>query len=80
MELPFSPHERLTKQVVQLESSVDGITSRIDLIMEKLGLQQRAKRNQTAGKQTVTNDDVRMELGLRYSKTMNTLNAFKWKT
>uniref|UniRef100_A0A671TRX7 Polycystin 2 like 1, transient receptor potential cation channel n=1 Tax=Sparus aurata TaxID=8175 RepID=A0A671TRX7_SPAAU len=81
-ELPFSPHESLTKQVVQLESSVDGITSRIDLIMEKLGLQQKAKGNQTAGKLTVTNHDVRMEPGLRYSKTLNALNAlsFKWKT
>ncbi|XP_073338526.1 polycystin-2-like protein 1 [Pagrus major] len=48
---------RLTTQVVQLESSVAGITSRIELIMEKLGLQQKVKGNQTAGKLTVTNHD-----------------------
>ncbi|XP_035519182.1 polycystic kidney disease 2-like 1 protein [Morone saxatilis] len=34
---------RLSRQVLHLESSVEGITSRIELIMEKLGLQEKAK-------------------------------------
>ncbi|XP_034754563.1 polycystic kidney disease 2-like 1 protein isoform X1 [Etheostoma cragini] len=44
---------RLSKQVFHLESSVAGITSRIELIMEKLGLQEK-----TARKLTVANNDV----------------------
>ncbi|XP_034754564.1 polycystic kidney disease 2-like 1 protein isoform X2 [Etheostoma cragini] len=43
---------RLSKQVFHLESSVAGITSRIELIMEKLGLQEK-----TARKLTVANND-----------------------
>ncbi|XP_047459185.1 polycystic kidney disease 2-like 1 protein [Mugil cephalus] len=38
---------RLARQVLSLESSVAGITSRIELILEKLGLQEKAKENQT---------------------------------
>ncbi|XP_049926448.1 polycystic kidney disease 2-like 1 protein [Epinephelus moara] len=48
---------RLARQVLHLESSVAGITSRIDLIMEKLGLQEKAKGNEMARKLTVTSDD-----------------------
>ncbi|XP_032365810.1 polycystic kidney disease 2-like 1 protein isoform X1 [Etheostoma spectabile] len=44
---------RLSRQVLHLESSVAGITSRIELIMEKLGLQEKAAR-----KLTVANNDV----------------------
>ncbi|MEQ2236306.1 Polycystic kidney disease 2-like 1 protein [Ilyodon furcidens] len=36
---------RLTRQVLQIESSVAGLTSRIDLIMEKLGLEEKAEGN-----------------------------------
>ncbi|KAA8577669.1 hypothetical protein FQN60_003423 [Etheostoma spectabile] len=43
---------RLSRQVLHLESSVAGITSRIELIMEKLGLQEKAAR-----KLTVANND-----------------------
>ncbi|XP_029306051.1 LOW QUALITY PROTEIN: polycystic kidney disease 2-like 1 protein [Cottoperca gobio] len=39
---------RLGRQVLQLESSVAGITSRIELIMEKLGLQEKTKGNETS--------------------------------
>uniref|UniRef100_A0A8D0AJG7 Polycystin 2 like 1, transient receptor potential cation channel n=1 Tax=Sander lucioperca TaxID=283035 RepID=A0A8D0AJG7_SANLU len=39
---------RLARQVRHLESSVAGITSRIELIMEKLGLQEKTKGDQTA--------------------------------
>uniref|UniRef100_A0A8C4GU66 Polycystic kidney disease 2-like 1 n=1 Tax=Dicentrarchus labrax TaxID=13489 RepID=A0A8C4GU66_DICLA len=46
---------RLSRQVLHLESSVEGITSRIELIMEKLGLQEKAK-----GK--LTKNDVSMEI------------------
>ncbi|XP_068574232.1 polycystin-2-like protein 1 [Cebidichthys violaceus] len=49
--------QRLARQVLQLESSVAGITSRIELIMEKLGLQEKAKGNETARKLTVTNNN-----------------------
>ncbi|XP_038572960.1 polycystic kidney disease 2-like 1 protein [Micropterus salmoides] len=48
---------KLARQVLLLESSVAGITSRIELIMAKLGLQDKVKRNETAGKLTVSNDD-----------------------
>uniref|UniRef100_A0A3P8UHS9 Polycystin 2 like 1, transient receptor potential cation channel n=1 Tax=Amphiprion percula TaxID=161767 RepID=A0A3P8UHS9_AMPPE len=41
---------RLARQVLQLESSVAGVTARIELIMEKLGLQEKAKGNETTGK------------------------------
>ncbi|GAA6232563.1 polycystic kidney disease 2-like 1 protein [Lates japonicus] len=41
---------RLTRQVLHLETSVAGITTRIELIMEKLGLQEKAKGNKTTGK------------------------------
>uniref|UniRef100_UPI0037E73607 polycystin-2-like protein 1 n=1 Tax=Semicossyphus pulcher TaxID=241346 RepID=UPI0037E73607 len=51
---------RLVQQVLHLESSVAGITSRIQMIMEKLGLQQKAEGNETAGKWLVTNNDVNM--------------------
>ncbi|XP_067465669.1 polycystin-2-like protein 1 [Thunnus thynnus] len=49
---------RLTRQVLHLESSVAGITSRIELIMEKLGLQDKTKGNKTAGKLSVTKNDT----------------------
>ncbi|XP_069545902.1 polycystin-2-like protein 1 [Brachyistius frenatus] len=48
---------RLTRQVLQLESSVAGITSRIELIMEQLGRRDKAKGNETAGKLPVTHHD-----------------------
>ncbi|XP_078128892.1 polycystin-2-like protein 1 [Sander vitreus] len=48
---------RLARQVRHLESSVAGITSRIELIMEKLGLQEKTKGDQTARKLTVANND-----------------------
>ncbi|KAM9344848.1 polycystin-2-like protein 1 [Symphorus nematophorus] len=48
---------RLARQVLQLENSVESITSRIELIMEKLGIQEKAKGNETAKKLTVTNND-----------------------
>ncbi|XP_045927352.1 polycystic kidney disease 2-like 1 protein [Micropterus dolomieu] len=48
---------KLARQVLLLESAVAGITSRIELIMAKLGLQDKVKRNETAGKLTVSNDD-----------------------
>ncbi|KAK9541858.1 hypothetical protein VZT92_001876 [Zoarces viviparus] len=49
--------QRLARQVLQLESSVAGITSRIELILEKLGLQEKAKGNETARKLTATKND-----------------------
>lgn len=54
--------KRLARQVLSLESSVEGITSRLELIMEKLELQETAKGNEAAGKLTVTNN-VSMKLG-----------------
>ncbi|XP_070697713.1 polycystin-2-like protein 1 [Pempheris klunzingeri] len=48
---------RLARQVLHLESSVAGITSRIELIMEKLGLQEEAKWNKTAGKLAGSKND-----------------------
>ncbi|XP_010792526.1 polycystic kidney disease 2-like 1 protein [Notothenia coriiceps] len=45
---------RLGRQVLQLESSVAGITSRMELIMEKLGLQEKAKGNEMK----LTSDDT----------------------
>lgn len=54
--------KRLARQVLHLESSVEGITSRLELIMEKLGLQETVKGNEAAGKLTVTNN-VSMEIG-----------------
>ncbi|KAF1375983.1 hypothetical protein PFLUV_G00225850 [Perca fluviatilis] len=48
---------RLARQVRHLESSVAGITSRIELIVEKLGLQEKTKGDQTARKLTVANND-----------------------
>ncbi|XP_053188741.1 polycystic kidney disease 2-like 1 protein [Scomber japonicus] len=49
---------RLNRQVLHLESSVAGLTSRIELIMEKLGLQDKTKGNKSAGKLSVTKNDV----------------------
>uniref|UniRef100_A0A669B9G5 Polycystin 2 like 1, transient receptor potential cation channel n=2 Tax=Oreochromis niloticus TaxID=8128 RepID=A0A669B9G5_ORENI len=49
-ELPFYCHKSLAKQVLHLESSVAGIVSQIELIMEKLGLQGKAKDAATAKK------------------------------
>ncbi|TDH01032.1 hypothetical protein EPR50_G00175900 [Perca flavescens] len=48
---------RLARQVRQLESSVAGLTSRIELIVEKLGLQEKTKGDKTARKLTVANND-----------------------
>ncbi|XP_008299247.1 polycystic kidney disease 2-like 1 protein [Stegastes partitus] len=48
---------RLSRQVLKLESSVADITSRIELITEKLGLQEKAKGNETAGKLTKNDRD-----------------------
>ncbi|XP_040906119.1 polycystic kidney disease 2-like 1 protein [Toxotes jaculatrix] len=48
---------KLARQVLHLESSVAGITARIELIMEKLGLQEKAKWNETAGKLSVNSND-----------------------
>lgn len=39
----FFCHSRLSRQVLHLESSMTGITQRIDLIVEKLGLYERNK-------------------------------------
>uniref|UniRef100_A0A8C2X4A3 Polycystin 2 like 1, transient receptor potential cation channel n=1 Tax=Cyclopterus lumpus TaxID=8103 RepID=A0A8C2X4A3_CYCLU len=47
---------RLARQVLQLESSVAGIASRLESIVEKLGLQEEAKGNETARK--LTSDDA----------------------
>uniref|UniRef100_A0A3Q3LYW7 Polycystic kidney disease 2-like 1 n=1 Tax=Mastacembelus armatus TaxID=205130 RepID=A0A3Q3LYW7_9TELE len=41
---------RLSRQVLHLESSVAGITSKIELIMEELGLQVKTKGKEAAGK------------------------------
>uniref|UniRef100_A0A3Q3WFN4 Uncharacterized protein n=1 Tax=Mola mola TaxID=94237 RepID=A0A3Q3WFN4_MOLML len=41
---------RLARQVLQLEHSVEGITSRLELIVETLGLQMNIKGNEAAGK------------------------------
>ncbi|XP_037533787.1 polycystic kidney disease 2-like 1 protein [Nematolebias whitei] len=41
---------RLTRQVLQMENSVTGITAKVDLIMEKLKLQENSEKN-------TTNDD-----------------------
>ncbi|KAF7666868.1 hypothetical protein LDENG_00089920 [Lucifuga dentata] len=46
--------ERLAVQVFHLESSVAAITSKIDLIMGKLGLQDKTNGKETAGKQSAT--------------------------
>lgn len=59
---PLSHCDRLARQVVHLESSVEGITSRIELIMEKLGLQEKAKGNDKAGRLTVTKNEVSIEI------------------
>lgn len=61
LSLPLSFHDRLNRQVLQLESSVAGLASRIELIMEKLGLQEKTKGNKSAGKLSVTKNDVSME-------------------
>ncbi|KAF3708458.1 Polycystic kidney disease 2-like 1 protein Polycystin-2 -like protein [Channa argus] len=49
---------RLSKQVVHLESFVTDITSRIKLIMEKLGLEDKAKRNERIGKPNNDSDGI----------------------
>lgn len=49
-------YSRLARQVLNLESSVAGITSKMELIMEKLGLQEKAKGSEI--KLAVTNQDV----------------------
>ncbi|CAK6962460.1 polycystic kidney disease 2-like 1 protein [Scomber scombrus] len=49
---------RLNRQVLHIESSVAGLTSRIELIMEKLGLQDKTKGNKSAGKLSVTKNDL----------------------
>uniref|UniRef100_A0AAX7TS99 EF-hand domain-containing protein n=1 Tax=Astatotilapia calliptera TaxID=8154 RepID=A0AAX7TS99_ASTCA len=49
-QLPFYCHKSLAKQVLHLESSVAGIASQTELIMEKLGLQGKAKDAATAKK------------------------------
>ncbi|XP_029377218.1 polycystic kidney disease 2-like 1 protein isoform X2 [Echeneis naucrates] len=49
---------KLAKQVLQLESSMAGITTRMELIMEKLGLQESAKGKETAGKLSGTTNDT----------------------
>lgn len=49
-QLPFYCPESLAKQVLHLESSVAGIASQTELIMEKLGLQGKAKDAATAKK------------------------------
>ncbi|XP_058507894.1 polycystin-2-like protein 1 [Solea solea] len=46
---------KLTRQVLHLESSVKGITTRIDLIAEKLGVHEKAKWNENQGKSSVIN-------------------------
>ncbi|XP_062422535.1 polycystin-2-like protein 1 isoform X1 [Pungitius pungitius] len=51
---------RLARQVFQLDSSVTGIRSSIEFIMEKLGLQEKGK--ETAKKFTVTDNDVSLEI------------------
>uniref|UniRef100_A0A3Q1IC67 EF-hand domain-containing protein n=1 Tax=Anabas testudineus TaxID=64144 RepID=A0A3Q1IC67_ANATE len=56
--------QSLTRQVVHLESSVAGIASKIELIMEKLGSQKKAKWNETVGKPNI---DVSMEIGQKSS-------------
>lgn len=53
---------RLARQVLNLESSVEGIAFRLELIMEKLELQETAKGNEAAGKPTVTSN-VSMKQG-----------------
>lgn len=69
--------KRLNRQVLHLESSVEGITSRLELIMEKLGLQETAKGNKAAGKLTVTNN-VSMEIGSNIPKPyMHQMLSFK---
>ncbi len=60
-ELPFSPHKRLARQVLHLENALEGIASKMELIMEKLGLQGKAKGNEKGGKLTVTNNSVSMD-------------------
>nr|XP_019944360.1 PREDICTED: polycystic kidney disease 2-like 1 protein [Paralichthys olivaceus] len=49
---------KLTGQVLQLESSVAGISTRMELIMEKLGLQEKTNGNETAEKLSATNNDM----------------------
>ncbi|KAM3863001.1 polycystin-2-like protein 1 [Diretmus argenteus] len=49
--------QRLARQVLQLESSVAAITSRIELIMGRLGLQEKTKGEETAAKLSVTDTD-----------------------
>lgn len=67
-ELPFfSPHDRLARQVVHLESSVADIAAKIELMMEKLGLQEKTKGNETAGKLSVYSNEVSAEICYRYS-------------
>ncbi|XP_070834158.1 polycystin-2-like protein 1 [Chaetodon trifascialis] len=48
---------RLSRQVLHLESSVEGISSRIELIMENLGLQEKAIRNEMSD-ETASNGSV----------------------
>lgn len=40
--------DRVVQQVLHLESAVAGITSRVELILEKLGLQGKADGNKSA--------------------------------
>ncbi|KAM3606549.1 uncharacterized protein V6R79_018486 [Siganus canaliculatus] len=44
---------RLARQVLHLESSVEGLSSRIELIMEKLGLQTNVKENEAGGRTAI---------------------------
>ncbi|XP_053292115.1 polycystic kidney disease 2-like 1 protein [Pleuronectes platessa] len=48
---------KMNRQVLQLESSVANISTRMELIMEKLGLQEKTNGNETAGKPSATNND-----------------------
>ncbi|KAG7229939.1 hypothetical protein INR49_009659 [Caranx melampygus] len=51
--MTFLPHDRLARQVLHLESSVADIAGKMELIVEKLGLQEKAKGNERAGKLSV---------------------------
>ncbi|CAJ1066583.1 polycystic kidney disease 2-like 1 protein [Xyrichtys novacula] len=56
----FADQERflgLVQQVLHLESSVAGITSKVEMIMENLGLLVKAERTETAEKRHVANNN-----------------------
>uniref|UniRef100_A0A672GSW8 Polycystic kidney disease 2-like 1 n=1 Tax=Salarias fasciatus TaxID=181472 RepID=A0A672GSW8_SALFA len=63
----FVDREQLARQVLHLESSVEGIASRMELIMDKVGLQE--KKSEAAGKHPGTSSAVSQQISKRATRS-----------